>query len=78
MQQRVEQIVNPDNESRIKELWTVKDVAQYLKLQPETIRNMARKGDLPAIKLSRMWRFSKDEVELWLESQAGNVDSTND
>jgi excisionase family DNA binding protein len=40
-------------------LWTVDDVAEYLKLQPETIRSMARRGELPAIKLGKVWRFNK-------------------
>jgi excisionase family DNA binding protein len=40
-------------------LWTVEDVAAYLKLQPETIRSMARRGELPAIKFGKVWRFQK-------------------
>jgi excisionase family DNA binding protein len=40
-------------------LWTVDEVASYLKLQPETIRSMARRGELPAIKLGKVWRFNK-------------------
>jgi excisionase family DNA binding protein len=38
-------------------LWTVEDVAEYFKLQPETIRSMARRGELPAIKIGKVWRF---------------------
>jgi excisionase family DNA binding protein len=40
-------------------LWTVDDVAAYLKLQPETIRSMARRGELPALKIGKVWRFQK-------------------
>ena len=40
-------------------LWTVDEVASYLKLQPETVRSMARRGELPAIKLGKVWRFQK-------------------
>ncbi len=43
-------------------LWTVEDVADYLKLQPETIRNMARKGELPAIKIGKVWRFQRKAI----------------
>ena len=43
-------------------LWTVEDVAGYLKLQPETIRSMARRGELPAIKLGKVWRFKKTAI----------------
>jgi len=43
-------------------LWTVDEVADYLKLQPETIRSMARRGELPAIKLGKVWRFRKAAI----------------
>ena len=44
-------------------LWTVKDVAQYLQLKPETVRVMARKGKLPAFKVGRVWRFRQSSVK---------------
>jgi excisionase family DNA binding protein len=52
---RTENIFTPVSES----LWTVDEVAEYLKLQPDTIRSMARRGELPAIKLGKVWRFTK-------------------
>ena len=44
-------------DSPIDPLWTVEDVATYLKLQPETIRSMARRGELPGLKIGKVWRF---------------------
>jgi excisionase family DNA binding protein len=49
-------------------LWTVEDVAEYLKLQPETIRSMARRGELPALKLGKVWRFHKHAIHEMLVS----------
>jgi excisionase family DNA binding protein len=49
-------------------LWTVEDLAEYLKLQPETIRSMARRGELPAIKLGKVWRFQKTAIYEMLAS----------
>jgi len=43
-------------------LWTVEDVADYLKLQPETIRAMARRGELPALKIGKVWRFQRHAI----------------
>jgi excisionase family DNA binding protein len=43
-------------------LWTVDDVAAFLKLQPETIRSMARRGELPALKIGKVWRFQKQAI----------------
>lgn len=44
-------------------LWTVKDVARYLQLNPETVRAMARREELPAFKVGRVWRFRRFEVK---------------
>ncbi|MBU1660063.1 MAG: helix-turn-helix domain-containing protein [Chloroflexi bacterium] len=55
--------------TQTKPLWTVNDVAHYLKLQPETIREMARNENLPAIKLGRIWRFPKDKIKCWVEEK---------
>jgi len=43
-------------------LWTVEDVAAFLKLQPETIRSMARRGELPGLKIGKVWRFQKHAI----------------
>ncbi len=43
-------------------LWTVEDLASYLKLQPETIRSMARRGELPALKIGKVWRFQQTAI----------------
>ena len=43
-------------------LWTVEDMAAYLKLQPETIRSMARRGELPALKIGKVWRFQQHAI----------------
>jgi excisionase family DNA binding protein len=43
-------------------LWTVEEVAAYLRLQPGTVRRMARTGELPAIKIGRGWRFRSSTI----------------
>jgi excisionase family DNA binding protein len=47
-------------------LWTVQEVAEYLRLDSSTIRAMAREGKLPAIKVGRVWRFQKTALEEYL------------
>jgi excisionase family DNA binding protein len=60
-------------------LWTVEEVARYLNLQPETIREKSRKGELPAIKVGRVWRFQKRKLTTWLEKNTigDDVATTN-
>ena len=48
-------------------LLTVDEVAKILRLKPETIRSMARREDLPAIKLGRVWRFRRSSINQLLE-----------
>lgn len=56
---------------------TVNEVAAALRVSAETVRRMARQGDLPAIRIGpRMWRFSERAVAEWQERQqaaAGGV-----
>lgn len=63
-------IPNPDfippvlSESSMNQsLMTVDDVAHFLKLTPETIRGMARRGDLTGVRLGRVWRFDRKTLE---------------
>lgn len=50
-------------------LMTVKEVAEYLRLDEHTVYRMARKGKIPAYKVAGQWRFKKELLEKWLESQ---------
>lgn len=50
--------------------WTVEEVAKYLRLEPETIRSMAREGKLPAIKVGRVWRFRRELVKEWIHGKS--------
>jgi excisionase family DNA binding protein len=51
-------------------LWTIKEVAEFLRLKPETVRMMARKENLPAIKVGRVWRFNRNEIVSWVSNNS--------
>ena len=58
-------------------LLTVDEVAEYLRLNRETVLRKARKGELPAIKMGyRSYRFHKDQVDDWLKARGAT--ETND
>lgn len=49
--------------SRRPVLWTVGEVSDVLRLEPETIRKRAREGRMPgAVMLGRQWRFEVDQI----------------
>jgi excisionase family DNA binding protein len=52
-----------EDNSNTNPLWTVVDVARYLRLKTETVRGMVRRGELPAIKVGRVWRFKSDSIK---------------
>lgn len=58
-------------------LWTVEDVAGYLRLNPETVRMMARSGRIPSIKVGKAWRFRAGQIKHWLELNGKNDSSTH-
>jgi excisionase family DNA binding protein len=57
-------------------LWTVRDVARYLQLKPETVRAMARQEKFPAIKVGKVWRFDRRVVKNWLQTTAEKAAQT--
>lgn len=50
-------------------LMTVKELAQYLRLDEHTVYRMARKGEIPAYKVAGQWRFKRKLIEKWLEDK---------
>jgi excisionase family DNA binding protein len=48
------------------DILTVQELAERLKLHPQTIREAAQRGDLPGQRFGRVWRFSWVAVEGWL------------
>lgn len=52
---------------------TVRDVATLFKVPEKTVRNWVYKGDLKPIKLGRLIRFKKEDIELWISKQNGGI-----
>ena len=48
------------------EIMTTKEMAAYLKLHEITICKYAAEGVIPAIRIGRVWRFDKDEIDNWI------------
>jgi len=48
---------------------TIEEVAKYIKISERTIYDWAQKGDIPAGKLGNVWRFSKSEIDKWVNEK---------
>ena len=50
------------------DVMTVSEVADYLRLNPQTVYRKAKAGELPALRIGRAIRFRRDELEQWLRA----------
>lgn len=58
------------------DLMTVKEVAEYLKLNYMTVYKLAQKGRIPASKIGGNWRFKKDLLDQWIAKQSMVVEGS--
>lgn len=47
------------------DIMTLEEVAEYLKLKPQTIYTWAQEKRIPAAKLGKEWRFKKSIIDKW-------------
>ena len=52
------------------------DIAGYLGVSRDTIRNWMKKNGMPAYKVGHLWRFRKAEVDEWIASGASKLSKT--
>ena len=48
---------------------TVKEVAEYLRVNDRTVLKLASEGALPGARVGNLWRFRMGAIEAWLEDQ---------
>lgn len=50
-------------EQKIKQLWTIDQVAEYLQLPRSTTYLLVAQGKIPHVKLGKHMRFNPDHIE---------------
>ncbi len=55
-----------DNNEKI---MTLEEVAEYLRVKPQTIYTWAQENKIPAAKIGREWRFRKTVIDKWFNDQ---------
>ena len=50
-------------------LMTLADVANYLQIKERTIYQWAQQGNIPSFKLGNVWRFKREDIDLWIEER---------
>jgi excisionase family DNA binding protein len=50
------------------EVLTVSEVAEYLRVNPQTVYRKAKVGELPALRIGRAIRFRKSQLDDWFRT----------
>jgi excisionase family DNA binding protein len=48
---------------------TAEEAAAYLRIARATLYRLAAKGEIPAVKVGRVWRFSRQLLDEWIEAR---------
>lgn len=59
------------------ELFTVEEVATFLKIAPNTVYRWCRDGKLTGIKIGKEWRITRKDLDRFLARQAGTAELTS-
>lgn len=49
---------------------TIKEVAEYLKVNERTVYRLATSGEMPAFKVGGSWRIKEEELINWITQQS--------
>lgn len=52
------------------EIFTLDDVAAYLKVGKRTVYRLAAAKRIPAFKVGGTWRFSRTDIDSWIKQQS--------
>jgi len=58
-----------NSQPSLEPLWHPTDAATYLGIHEKTAIKMARLGQIPALRLGKLWRFRHTDLAAWAESK---------
>src|SRR5688572_2833312 len=53
---------------------TTEEVLEYLQVNLRTVYRLIKAGKIPAVRVGRQWRFRKQDIDAWLDSQRSRND----
>src|SRR5262250_593424 len=53
----------------IEALLTSKEASQILKIHPKVLERMAKRGEVPALKVGKFWRYRTTTLDAWINSR---------
>ena len=61
-----------DNNTSFDSLLTLKEAMEYLKLSRSTLYKLMEKGEIKGIKIGKVWRFRKEDIESFITRKAND------
>jgi len=62
-----------DNKGSDREILTVAEVAEYLRVHTTTIYRLLKTRKLPAFRVGSDWRFFRDDIDSWIRGRASSM-----
>ncbi len=53
----------------IEALLTSAEAARVLKIHPKVVERMAKRGEIPALKVGKFWRYRATALDAWIEAK---------
>jgi excisionase family DNA binding protein len=60
---------NNSSSNEVKQVMDIKELSEYLGIGKSKIYNLIRHKKIPASKIGRQYRFSKDVIDSWLKEK---------
>jgi len=53
----------------IESLLTSEEASRVLKIHPKPLERMAKRGEVPALKVGKFWRYRVSVLDAWIDSR---------
>jgi len=53
----------------IEPLLTSQEASRVLKIHPKVLERMAKRGEVPALKVGKFWRYRATTLDAWIDSR---------
>jgi excisionase family DNA binding protein len=53
----------------IEVLLTTREASQILRIHPKVLERMAKRGEVPALKVGKFWRYRATTLDAWINSR---------
>lgn len=53
----------------VEALLTSREAAEVLKIHPKVLERMAKRGEIPALKVGKFWRYRATTLDAWIQSR---------